>query len=896
MGPGLIGRESELARIRRFLDRIDEGFAALVLKGDAGIGKTTVWLDGVRQARDQGALVLSCRPAQTEASFSFAAVRDLLAPVGDADLSALPGPQREALDIALLRSSGRTSWGATAAGFLSLLGALAAAQPVVLAVDDWQWLDTTSRRVLEFAVRRLEPERVGLLCSARTGGTMPPVGEHLVIGQLSLAALGRIIAQRLGTSLPRPLLAQITEASWGNPFYALEIAHLWVVQRPRPGALPVPDDLRKLTASRIRRLPSQARESVLLAAVISNPDGQSVDLDALAPAEAAGIVTIDGAGRVEFTHPLLASAAYGSETTARRRELHRMASERMADPEQRARHLALGSAGPDASVAAELDAAATLATARGAPDAAAELCEHAAGLTPAGDSEALGQRQLAAAQFWLDAGDLARSEDMLEGLESAPAVQLKGQLAARRNNFTDAAALATRALAIAGSDRRLRAAIELDLVYCAVSLGDIPGAAPHAETAVSHARAAGEDGMLADALAVLTMAEFLAGQGLNRDRLNTALELEDPWGASAFIMRPRTILGMLQLWCGELEAGLESLSQVYTEALERGQEGLAPFLPLYIAWAQVWRGELRAAARLAEQAVESAPLLEDPTISGIALTASAIVHAHDGRTDLARAEASEALALFERVRWRSGVIWPLWAIGVAALSDGEPAEADAALRPLAELLSSMGAGDPAMAMFLPDELEALIALGELDRAQAFLEPFAESAARLDRAWALAAAERCRGALAGARGDPQGAFAAFDRALRAHDRAGMPFERARTLLVAGRVYRRFKQRGRARELLEEAVAEFKRVGAPAWAQRAQVERERIGRLAAGGAELTETERQLAELAASGLSNQEVAERAFVSVKTVEANLTRVYRKLGVRSRVGLANALRGELQA
>lgn len=204
----------------------------------------------------------------------------------------------------------------------------------------------------------------------------------------------------------------------------------------------------------------------------------------------------------------------------------------------------------------------------------------------------------------------------------------------------------------------------------------------------------------------------------------------------------------------------------------------------------------------------------------------------------------------------------------------------------------MFGGDPSFLVFLPDEIEALVALGELDRAERALEPFEGSARRLERDWATALADRCRGLLAGARGEREVAVAAFKRALEAHDRGAMPFERARTLLLAGQTDRRFKQRGQARERLSEALAEFDRIGAARWAEKSGQELARVGHPGATRDELTETESRLAELAASGLSNQEVAERAFVSVKTVEANLTRVYRKLGVKSRVGLANALHG----
>jgi DNA-binding CsgD family transcriptional regulator len=913
VGPVVVGREAELAEVERFLGRIKTGFVVLALEGEAGIGKTMVWREALRRAQERGVLVLSCRPSIAEAKFSFGAVGDLLAAIDFDEFAVLPDPQREAVEVALLRKgpAGRAPAArAVATGFLSLVRALADTREVLLAVDDWQWLDLSSRRVLEFAARRLVGERVGLLCSIRLPSSVDLIGggvaedrEHrIMLGSLSLAALGRILAGRLGRTLPRPILIRIAEASGGNPFYALEIGRLVIERDPEPAAgarLPVPDDLRELTAARIRRLPAAAREAVLLAAVVSTPDRRSVDLDALAPAEAAGIVTVDDAGRIEFAHPLLASAAYRSVPVVRRRELHRLAAERVTDPEQQARHLALASQGVDPAVAAQLDRAASHAAARGAPDAAAELAELAATLSGEENAHDRGSRLLAAAHLWFDAGDLARAEGLAQNLLDDPprsdalrarALQLLAQLRARLSNFSEAFELAAAALEVAGNDQRLRAAIELDLVYCAVSLGDVPKAEPHARAAMSHAQATGEDGILADALAVLTMLDFLAGRGVERGRLVRALALEDPAGASAFIMRPRVIHGMLQLFTGELDGAIETLGGVYADAIERGQEGPARGLSLYLAWAYVWRGDLERASRVSAEAREQAALLEDPTTSGLALSASALAHAHDGHTALARAEALEALGLFERVQWRVGTLWPLWALGLAFLSEGNPAEVDRTLGPLADQLSAMGVGDPAMAMFVPDEIEALIALGQLDRAEGYLEPWARSAAGLDRAWAIAAAERCRGAIAGARSRREDAYAAFDRSIAAHQRVEMPFERARTLLTAGQTYRRFKQRGRARGLLEEALSVFEQVGAPMWAAKAQIELARVGRPGSDRDALTETERQLAELAASGLSNRQVAEHAFVSVKTVEANLTRVYRKLGVKSRVALANAL------
>jgi DNA-binding NarL/FixJ family response regulator len=241
-------------------------------------------------------------------------------------------------------------------------------------------------------------------------------------------------------------------------------------------------------------------------------------------------------------------------------------------------------------------------------------------------------------------------------------------------------------------------------------------------------------------------------------------------------------------------------------------------------------------------------------------------------------------------------------MGLAETSLGNPGAVHAVLGPLAAQLTGAGGreclareageegfGDPSMFVFLLDEIEALVALGELDKAKTYLVPFERSAARLGRPWALAAAGRLLGLVEAARGEHEAASAHFAAAVAGFARADMPFERARTLLLAGEACRRNKQRGKAREMLDEARSIFEAAGAPQWAAKANAELARLGMRAPADA-LTEGERVVAELVLLGLSNKEVADRAFVSVKTVEASLTRVYRKLGVRSRASLGVAL------
>ena len=905
---GVVGREGELAQVEAALTAGRGPLRALAILGEPGIGKTTVWREAQRRAGVAGARVLSCRAFETEAGLSFAALADLLAAADEGALEALPPVQREAIEIALLRAPPGDHPhppDTVGAAVLALLRGVAAGRPLILAIDDAQWLDGPSTGALTFALRRLGgADDVRLIYTVRPpaapvslGTVVPPERMHrLTLSGLSLPVLAEIISARLGVSLPRPLLTQISQMTGGNPFYALEVARLAGDDHAGLApALPVPDDLRALVTRRIDALPEPTREALLLTAVLPTPARARVDRNALAPARQAGILIAGPDAAVEFAHPLFASAVLASVTGRRRRELHRRAAQLVAEPEQRARHLALGIAGADHEVASQLEQAAALAARRGAPDAAAGLAELAVQRTPRGQAHERARRRLDAGRFHFDAGDLQRAEALAHEVMSGPssdrersrALQLLAQCKGRRSGFTEAADLARSGLALAAGDPGVQAALELELAFCCSSLGVFPQTAQHARAAVEHAEGAADGGLLAEALAVLTMAQFLCGHGIDSERLDAALELEDPDRSGPLMMRPRFIQGLLQLWCGELDAAADSLAAVRAQTAERGQESVLPLQSLYLVWAAVWRGQLEQAAAVAQAARQAADLVGDRASRALALSASALAHAPRGRAERVRVDAGEALELFERLRWRSGVIWPLWALGSAGLADGDAAAVDRLLRPLADQVTGMGAGDPVLAVFLPDEIEALIVLSELDRAQAHLEPFDQSARELDRRWARAAAARCRGALLAARGDPAAAFAAFDDALALYADVAMPVERARALLLAGQAHRRYKHRGRARELLSEAIAQFERAGATAWAARARAELARVGHRTPSPDHLTEAESRVAELVAAGLSNREVAARLFVSVKTVEANLTRVYRKLGVRSRTGLA---------
>jgi DNA-binding CsgD family transcriptional regulator len=908
--PAAVGRDAELAEVDLFLAQMSAGSCALALEGDAGIGKTTIWQEVIDRAGRAGMLVLGCRPAAAEAKLSFSGLSDMLAAADQRAFAALPGLQRSALEVALLRSAPEgpaldSRLVATAA--LSLIRELAQHSAVLLAVDDAQWLDAPTAGVLTFAVRRLEREPVGVLCAFRPHaaglGPLDSVERHRVhrvrVGPLALGSLGRIISERLGRPLPRPVLARIADASRGNPFYALEVARL-VSHDPAAAdaRLPVPDDVRTLAASRVRALPRATQRALLHAAVLAEPHIRAIDPEPLAPAEERGIVRVDERGRIEFSHPLFAAAISASASAAERRDAHRAAAAYVRDPEQRARHLAYGATRADRTVAAELDVAAELAASRGAPDAAAELIELALERTPARDGDRRAERLLRAAGLHLDAGGTARAGEVLAQLLAsataepvrAQALRLRATLESRSDGFSTAVGTTLEALAAAAGEPSLAAAIELDAAFYLVGLGDVGGGLRHAEAAVGRAELGGERGVLADALAVAAMVGFLNGDGLSAERMARALDLEEPDRRRLPFTAPRLIAGLLLLWTGRLRDAVDTLVSLRAERIERGVESEISTFSLYLVWAYLWLGETEHASAIAAADAASVALLGDPAMVALTRSAEALVSAQRGDVETTRMQAGVALAQFSQLEWWTATVFPRWALGFAELSAGDPAAAHAALEPLTEMLPSLGLADPIGLVFVPDEVEALVALGELARAQPLIELLRRLGMTHDRPWAIAAAARGRGILAAARGDLEEAIAALEEALTAHDRVEMPFERGRTLLALGRTLRRRKQWSAARDALREALVLFVQTEAPLWAQAARNEVGRAGERSGEPGELTATERHIAELAASGLSNQEVAERAFLTVKGVEANLTRAYRKLGIRSRSGLAGAL------
>jgi DNA-binding CsgD family transcriptional regulator len=918
MRAGVIGREQQLGLIEDFVDRIAEGPAVLLLSGEPGIGKTALWDAGVTRARERGATVLQYGAVEVEAAVPFAALSDLLSGVCESAFASLTAPRRRALAVALLlEEPGERPPDQRALGlaFADIVRALSTSRPVLVAIDDLQWLDPSTAGPLRFALRRLSDAPVRLLTTARTlppselpidiGSCLPPAAtQHVEIGPLSVGAAYRVLTGRLGLGLSRPELVRLHEVTGGNPFYLLEMGRdLKGARVPLSASrpIPVPRGLRELLTERLSRLPDATREVLLLVAAMARPtvdvleaaSGDAIGARrALEGAAAAGVVEFDSS-RVRFAHPLLASVCHQSASPWRQREVHGRLARLVSEPEERARHLALAVEGEDEAVACELDLAAEHAFARGATAAAAGLHEFAAELTPRRFTASARRRRLQAARCHRLAGDRERAagilhelRDEVSGVERADVLFELAQC--RQGELSSVARLCEDALSEAAGDAACCARILGFLSWLRLIEGELDGALTTARGALASAEFAGESRLMALAIARVAMAETWAldiTPGLVERGVELERRLQEPL---EFHESPTIALARRLICLSELDRGRSLLEEAATGAAERGDEGTRGHILFHLIMLDWFAGRWDDALEHAASALELAQQLDDEQFLGMVLHGTALVHAHRGEIEAARVAAEQAAAIADAV---SDAIFPIWneaVLGHVELSLGRIDAAAERLGPLPGRLLALGWNDPADSVW-PDAIEALIAVGELDRVQSYLERYEELAQRSGSPWALGVAERCRGMLAFARGESALAFAAFERALAEHERAPNPFERGRTLLALGSVRRRLRQRAAARTALDQAREMFDAVGAGLWAARAVDELERIsGRRTSAG--LSATEGRVARLAASGRANKEIAAELYMSVHTVEAHLSRVYRKLGIRSRTELAQLL------
>lgn len=883
-GAPIIGRERELREIDALLADGAQR-RALLLEGEPGIGKSRLWDIGVERARDQGLTILRARPAEAESALPYVALNDLVEP--------LDSPPGADAPIEIAR------------GLLSLLRSTAERAPVLVAIDDVQWLDNPSEAAIAFVARRLGDADVRLLLARRASSSAEPVpfaldrelGDALVtqrVGPLSLADLDRLLESRAGVRLPRPRLERLHRACGGNPLYALEIARL-IEASDDLDDLPLPPRLSSALESRILTLPPQAREAAVLAASCLQPTAQIVERAAgsaagIEAAIAGDVLQIDGR-RLRFTHPLLAEATYASTPPWERRTAHTRLADAADSPLERAHHLARATEAPTEDVAAELATAAEEAASRGVPATAAELAGAAARLTP--DETLRDQRSVVAAEYKTVSGDPEGARADLEALAARlPNGELRARVLALIGDLLGtidaerSLELQSEARDVAGDTPALAAEIELGLATTTWNMGRLHDSTEHMRAAVALAERADSGPLLGMCIGELLHCEMMLGRPLDETAAARALELEatlDLPAASYF--RPSISLAIVYTAIDRHDEARRLLDRELARIETLGDEAIRWGVLARVADLELRVGNFGAAVESGRESLEAARLLDHAGIERFALNPYAAALARIGNLAEARALAADALIQSDQAGSRFTAVRAIGTLALCSLSEGHAAEAWTMLEPAVAELQALGVGELSIFGVAGEAIDALVALDRTDEA-ARLVAWVETCAA--RAWHRAVAGRGRALVAAAEGRYDAARAAFAGALEAHVELRQPFERARTLLAVGQVERRAKQRTAARVALTEALELFDTLGAGLWAERAAAELARIPGRAPASSGLSETERRVAELVACGLSNKDVAARMFVTVRTIEANLSKVYAKLGVRSRSELAS--------
>ena len=915
--------------IERFL-AADDGPRVMVVEGEAGIGKTTLWTTACGAARRNGHRVATSRPSEAESVLAYAGVADLLADVDTDVFDALPALQRLAVDRVLLRadaSGPATDQRVVSAAVVAVLDALSADAPVLIAVDDVQWLDSSSKAVVAFVARRLAG-RVKILfterCEPLQGTTTSWLKfggldevEVMRLGPVTLGALHGLILRKLDRSFSRAAIVRIVEISGGNPFYALELARAMDGQ-PLASTAGLPGTLADLVRVRLGGLDADVRTVLLAVASVSAP---TVDLlarvtdstadrvvDLLEGVETDGIISIDG-NQVRFTHPLLARGIYGDATASSRRAMHRALAAIEDQPELKARHLALAAVSADDDTLAALDAAADTARTRGAPAAAAELLELAMGL--GGDTP---WRRLRAAGDHFQAGDTKRARTLLEdvvddvkpGMLRAIAFNLLGAIYIFDNRYADATTLLSRAAEEASDIPTVVVQALMSLSWAqgmgsfaegmtdvseeglfdvmqensrrAVELAEDPGVAPSVKS---------------QALAMWAHTQFIHGHGVDQAAIDRALELEDDADDVAIPFKASAVNALLLAWTGRLDDAARQMGAVRRHYEERGADRSMMAVESYAALIDMWRGNLTTAMAFADQGVERAQQLGGDHVDIIPLSVRSVVAAQLGREADARADAETALQSALACGATRMADWPRMTKCLVEVSLGNHDAAVTAAAPLLARLPIVPGTELMHSWYLPDAAEALVALGRLEEADAIVDVLERNGRRVERPWMLAVAGRCRAMSLAARGEVADAETAVREALAWHDHLPMPLERARTHLLLGQLQRRRRLRDPAAATLREAAAVFEEMGATMWVARAEAELARVKGRPSDGGLLTASERRVAELAATGMTNRDIASTLFISPKTVEQNLGRVYRKLGIKNRAALGGRL-GEM--
>lgn len=908
-------RSPEASPLKNFLTAATSRPSALLIQGQAGIGKTTFWLSAIDRARERGFRVLTARASQSETVLAYATVGDLVLSVESMLLANIPDLYQQALNRVLMRAGNddrETNQQVVAAAFMSMVDTLAANAPTLIAVDDVQWLDSSSRAVMAYAVRRLKG-RVGVLVTEREArdtvntlswlqlATADEIAT-LRVSPLGLQGLHALIKQRLGRSFAHPTMVRIAEVSGGNPLYALELAR--AIDAHHDGDHQVfPLSLADLVRMRIARLGDSALDVMLAAACVPKPTvdmlvgvtGKTVEqvVALLEEPESAGIIVLDG-NRVAFTHPVLARGVYANATPARRRYWHRAWSEALSEPESKARHLALAATSSDQATLEALDAAAAAVRARGAPAAAAELLDLAIGL--GGDTPI---RRFAAAEHHLRSGDAARAQKVLKpGIDETPPGPLRALMmfgyaviVMHTEGYRQAADVLSEAIDDASADPVVLVEVLMMLAFAQINQGVYEAAVRHSGRALAEAEAASQPVLISQALASWVYVSFHCGLGYDEAAMVRALDLEGHDGDVPIPFQASAIDALSMAWTGRLEESAAAWDALGTRLVRRGGEIEMLFVNYNSVLVNVWLGRYAEARQFAEDTFQRVEEIGGAAMRGIGLAVRGWVAVHTGQEQEARADLSEAVE--SAARSGTSAWWLDLALTGLARVEVSVGRHEGALNVLAPLLAVVDAvpnTEICTMEYLADAIEAMVVGGRLEEADVLIERLERTGRELGRGWAMLVAARGRGMWLAATGDVEEALRLVAYAADEHRALRMPLEHARTQLLLGQLHRRLRQKQAAAAALNQAALIFNQLDNPLWAARVHAEQARVNVRPGHGGDLTPTEQRVAELAADGLSNREIAAAVYISVKTVESMLTRVYRKLGVRSRAMLGRRL------
>ena len=911
----MLGREAEWARVERGLGALLDGGVVIALEGAPGIGKTTLWQAGITRARERGFTVRATAPGQPDTDLAFAGLGDLLQGLPDQVVSGLPEPQRRALALALLIDGDTDAAPDTRAlprAVVTVLRGLAVRAPLLVAIDDEQWLDPPTARVLAFALPRVRDAPVGVLIARRpaTDGALWPalVDDHrddavqrISVEPLGAPAIGGLLTARLGHRLARPVRQRVYAVSGGNPLYALAIAREADQPVDHGGEVAIPQTLAAAIARRLDGIGDVAGAALLAVAAASHAtlalvqavtDGFALsDLDAAVSDE---VIVIAG-DQIRFTHPLLASAHYSAAPAAHRRAVHRRLAAVLEDPQQRARHLALGAEAPDGQIAAAIEHGATVAAGRGAPDMAADLLEEAARLTPADAGQVRRLRLIRAAELYEMAGDAARCRALLttvlpELADGPVRARALLALASATDDFDAGDILLEEAVANARDHDRLRARILLWRGGAASNRGQWAAMVEYGEAARVAAERAGDRGLVARALADLAVDQFFTGRRVDTELVQRALELEDPNDGTSRDS-PSGAAARISFWSDDHPAGRRQLQRAIQRGRDHGEQSELGALLFELSLLEWYAGNVELANTLYAASAEASG--DDNGLWHVC--GQAMFAARRGDLEDAREAAHRAVAIAEAARDVLVGAFPVMVLAAVDLWTGQAEKAHDRLSLLRDSLIAKGfgfLGALSLDMWALD-VEALVAMSRLEDAQRIADDLFARARVVANPNATAVAARSQSLILGARGELAAALEQTQTALAAHAQRLLRPELARTLLEHGRLLRRAKQKKAAKDSLEQALAIFDEIGASMWAERTRDELARVGLRRKTYDRLTPAQTRVVELACAGHSNQQIANTLYMSLRTVESHLTKAYREFGVQSRAQLVATLVGQ---